>query len=259
MTDRLDYSVLDDPLWLQFVFHPRADRSTPPPGAQDHEVRVDEGTFVVCRMYPVDEGAPSILFFHGNGEVVSDYDWIAPLFNRIGTNLFVADYRGYGMSGGRPTFANTAADAHLIFEYFLRMLDDERYNGPVFVMGRSLGSQSALELAAVHQNRMQGLIIESGFGQHTRLMQYLGLTVAGAGIEGFDRLCLERLGRITLPVLLIHAEIDTIIPHAEALNLLEALGSEDKSLLTIPGAGHNDIMLVGMDRYFRAIREFVFG
>ncbi len=258
MANRLDYSLLDDPRLLQFVFFPRPDWAPPPAGAGDHYVPVEQDVSVFCRFYPVSQTARTILYFHGNGEVVCDHDWLAPLYNEIGVNLFVADYRGYGPSGGQPTFSNTAADAHRIFRYFETMLQSGDYSGPVYVMGRSLGSQSAMELAANYPARIKGLILESGFLQNGRLLGYLGLPIELPYLAEFERASIEHIGRITMPVLIIHGERDALIPHIEAETIFDYIGSRDKKLVTIEGAGHNDIMLIGMERYFESIREFIF-
>ncbi len=258
MANRPDYSILDDPRLLQFIFFPRADWTTLPDGASDHYIPVEYDVSIFCRFYPVSRNARNVIFFHGNGEVACDYDWIAPVYNDIGVNLFVADYRGYGTSGGRPTFANTASDAHIIFRHFDQMLQRGEYTGPVYVMGRSLGSQSAMELAANHNTRIKGLILESGFLQNNRLLQSLGLSMEIPNLAAFENQSLEQVGSITMPVLIIHGEEDILIPHIEAETIYDYIGSRNKKLITIHGAGHNDLMIVGMDRYFGAIKDFLF-
>ena len=67
---------------------------------------------VSCRFYKGNAEWPWILFFHGNGEVVSDYDEISPFYFKRKINLVVADYRGYGKSGGTPTITDMLSDAH---------------------------------------------------------------------------------------------------------------------------------------------------
>jgi fermentation-respiration switch protein FrsA (DUF1100 family) len=220
-------------------------------------VAVGKDTSIGCRFYPASESAPSILYFHGNGEVVSDYDDIATLYNRIGINLFVADYRGYGQSGGMPSFSNTVADAHIIFKYFRDTLKSNGYRGPLFVMGRSLGSLSAVELAASYPEDLKGLIVESGFASAGKFLRYLGTSAPSARLEEFEKANLDKLRSITIPVLIIHGEWDEIIPFGQAEVLYRNIGSKDKKLLRIPHASHNDIMLVGMEQYFAAIKEFV--
>ena len=64
-----------------------------------------------ARFYASERSRPTLLYFHGNGEIASDHDDIAPLDHEIGLNLFVAEFRGYGSSGGRPSVAGLIADA----------------------------------------------------------------------------------------------------------------------------------------------------
>ncbi|MEW6033563.1 MAG: alpha/beta fold hydrolase, partial [Chloroflexota bacterium] len=246
-------------------FYPRADWAPPPHGASDHAITVGQGVSVGARFYPVGPGAPAVLFFHGNGEVASDYDDIAPLYHQQGIGLFVADYRGYGRSGGSPTFASMVADAHPVFEYFrdlVRKGNEGRLlrqgsGQALFVMGRSLGSHSAIELASSYAGEMRGLILESGFAHVPSLLRHHGLTTTSPQLDAFERAVQARVRSIALPVLVIHGEWDTLVPPEFAHSFYENVGSKDKTLLTIPGAGHNDIMLLGMREYFSAIGDFV--
>ena len=258
MSQQIDYSSLDQPHILMFVFHPREERTSPPANATDHFVTVDKGISISCRFYISSQSAPSILYFHGNGEVVYDHDEIAPLYNRMNINLFVADYRGYGQSGGSPSFANTVSDAHVIFNYFHDMLHTNGYSGPLFVMGRSLGSLPAVELASSYPRLINGLIIESGFASTSRLLTLLIPISLSSGLADMEKASLDRIRSIMIPILLLHGEHDEIIPHEQAEAFYANVGSPDKKLLTITGAGHNDIMITGMAEYFSAIREFVF-
>jgi len=220
-------------------------------------IPVEDGVFVSSRFYPVDGEAPSILYFHGNGEVASDYDDIAPLYHRIRVNLFVADYRGYGRSGGKPTFSNMAADAHRVLAYFLELQKKEGLIGPIFVMGRSLGSQPAIELAANHPEKLSGIIIESGFAHSGPLLGFFGIRVSPERLGRFERAAIARIQRITLPALIIHGDQDTIVPYEQALLLHENFGSADKRLITIPRADHNTILWAGTQQYFTSLAEFI--
>ncbi len=70
---------------------------------------------------------------------------------------------------------------------------------------------------------------------------------------------MARIRSITLPALIIHGERDSLIPLSEAITLHEEIGSQEKRLVIIPRADHNDVMLLGTEQYFSAIRDFVFG
>jgi pimeloyl-ACP methyl ester carboxylesterase len=251
-----DASLLDQPEILQFVFFPRQDRSAAPPGALDYLVSVEEGVTIGCRFYLRRKDVPNILYFHGNGEVVSDYDYVAPAYSQAGVNLFVADYRGYGASNGRPTFSNLVNDAHPVFGFFRRMLGENQCTGGVFVMGRSLGSIPALELAVHHGDQMAGLIIESGLGSMSSLMVHMGVSGSALGLSaGFPNVA--KIRGVTVPTLIMHGEYDSLLPVTEAYALYENSPAQDKRLVIIPGAEHNDIMMVGGHGYFDEIQRFV--
>ena len=251
------YSILDRPEILQFIFYPRRDKGEGPPNSTDHLVSVANGVSIGCRFYVHSNSSPSILLFHGNGEVVSDYDSIASIYDQMGINLFVADYRGYGSSGGMPTFTNMVSDAHTIFEAFLDILCNNHHTSNVFVMGRSLGSISAIELASSYQQQVNGLIIESGFASILRLLKHLGFPSEFLDINDISFPNAAKMRSITLPTLVLHGEYDSLIPVTEARDLFENTAAKRKRLVIINGADHNDIMLVGMEKYFKAIREFV--
>lgn len=258
MPNQPDYSILDQPQVLQFIFYPRGDWTPLPPGASDYLIPVDEGVSISCRFYPASAGSPCILYFHGNGEVACDHDGIAPLYNLEDLSLFVADYRGYGRSGGWPTFADMTADAHPIFNFFVNTVRSLGHSGPLFLMGRSLGTHSALELASHYQEHLSGLIVESGSANMGRLLRFLSTPVDPERLTKLEEAVAAKVRSITLPLLILHGEWDTLIPPSHASYLFETVGSEVKRLEIIPGAGHNDILLVGMEQYFSAITEFVF-
>jgi alpha-beta hydrolase superfamily lysophospholipase len=200
---------------------------------------------------------PWILFFHGNGEVVSDYDEISPFYHQKGLNLVVADYRGYGVSSGIPTLTDLAQDAHDIFKQVREDLSRRDHRKDLWVMGRSLGSISAFELAYHYQEDIRGLIIESGFPSVVRIMAHLGMPADGMGLEKIDEECLERIERISIPSLIIHGDQDWLVPLDNAKDIYQHLGTRDKELLIIPSATHNDIMLVGFKEYFDALQRFI--
>jgi alpha-beta hydrolase superfamily lysophospholipase len=200
---------------------------------------------------------PWILFFHGNGEVVSDYDEMSPFYHQKKINLVVADYRGYGASSGTPTLTDLVQDTHVIFKEVREELSRRNLRKDLWVMGRSLGSISALELAYHHQGEIKGLIIESGFPSVVRIMFHLGIPTQVMGLEKIDQECLERIKKIFIPALIIHGEQDSLVPLENAKDIYQNLGAQEKELLVIPSATHNDIMIVGFVDYFKSLQQFI--
>ena len=255
-------ALLDRPDILRFLFHPRKAHAVSP---QEHvsEVALQAGdnTVIGCRLHMVGQNNPNLLFFHGNGEIAHDYDSLGPLYNKAGLNFIVADYRGYGISTGNPSVSAMFTDAYAVFEHISRMLQDSGHTGPMWIMGRSLGSAPAIELAAAFQTRVAGLIVESGFAEVRGLLERLGILprdlAAAPESELFSNA--ETLKGFKGPVLIIHAEKDDIIPLRHGITLHESAGGTRKEIRIIHNADHNNILGIAGMAYFDYIREFVGG
>ena len=254
------YYILDTPMLLRSLFFPEEDYTPGPKNSFDLMVPVDKEREIAvsCRFYMENKDWPWILYFHGNGEVVSDYDHIAPLYHREKLNLVVSDYRGYGASSGRPTFAGLIKDAHFVLKSVKKELSDREYPDNLFLMGRSMGSIPALELARHYPKDLKGLIIESGFVCATRLVKHLRLPSSGLNLEALEEECVAKAREITLPTLIVHGEYDNLVPLQEARDLLTYLGSTQKELLIIPGADHNNVMFIDEQQYFQALSKFCY-
>lgn len=254
----IDYSRFDRPEILMTLFHPRPEWPISEVAREGRDILIPVETDVVvgARLHVSGKLNPNILFFHGNGEIVADYDDLGRLYIRSGMNFLPVDYRGYGRSTGRPTITNMMRDAHVIFDHVLRWLSGKGYGGPLIAMGRSLGSASALEVTAHYGDQIDGLVIESGFAYANPLLELLGINMKVLGLreeEGFNNL--EKIRCFAKPTLIIHAEQDHIIPFSEGRALYEASPAKEKRFLMIPAANHNDIFLKGMGQYMRAVKE----
>jgi len=252
---QVDYSALDDPNISMNSFFPRQGWTPTPEGVQDYTVNVGDDIGLSCRFFPYGNSAPTILFFYGNGETAIDYNSIAPFYNQIGLNFFVADYRGYGKSGGSPSFTTMLSDANTVLEAMRIVLGASGYQGPVYVMGRSMGRHSAFELAAKEDPAINGVIIESG---RPSLGQFTGGLVPQQADE-LEEAYRAKAASIAIPVLVIHGEMDALAPLDAAEEMFRNFASSEKKMLVIPGAGHNDLLFKGLDEYFTAIGDFIFG
>jgi len=252
-----DYSHLDSPEILTGLFHPRPEYGliTRAANAIDVSIPVESNIVVAGRFHMTGKSAPNILFFHGNGEIASDYDELGPIYNRMGMNFLVVDYRGYGRSTGRPTVSTMMKDCHAIFEFTKGWLEENGYGGAFIVMGRSLGSASALELISLHKESINGLVLESSFANTGTLLEFLGVNASEIGFtedKGFRNL--EKIRAWDKMTLIIHAEFDHFFTFSEGQALYDACPSAHKTLLKIPSANHNDIFMRGFDAYMKAVK-----
>ncbi len=252
-----DYSQIDRSPLLSFLFYPRSESKACPEGAFDLLVPVEEGISVGCRFYAGHRSWPWIFFFHGNGEVASDYDEIAPFYHQGEVNLVVADYRGYGASGGSPNFTHLMQDAHLLFRAVWEELSQRNFEKSLWVMGRSMGSLSAVDLAYHYPDQVRGMVIESGFASVSRLIKHLSLPSRGLNLEPIEQERRAMIRQIAVPALILHGELDQLVPLQEAKDLYHMLNSSKKKLVVIPHADHNTIMFAGLKQYFQEIQDFI--
>ena len=249
----VDYSVLDNLEGSGRSFYPQRHWTEAPEAAVDYGIPVDDGVVLSSRFHAVGKENPTVLFFYGNGETAAGYDVIAPLYNQIGANFFVADYRGYGASGGSPTFSTMLSDARKVLDQLRDELAELSFTGPVYVMGRSMGRHAAGELAVTAAEHINGVIIESGRPNLGRFTEGLDTDSARALEDAYH----EKFYSIDVPALVIHGERDELAPLADAVGMHERMHTTEKHLEIIPGAGHNDLMYVGIQQYFGALRTFM--
>lgn len=235
-------SLFDSAEFTERLFFPRGDVTEPPAGAEDDFVEVG-GASLHVRYHGISPGGGerrTLLLFHGNGEVIADYDDAAGLFAAAGFGLAVVDYRGYGRSTGTPTLRSAIADAQVILGAVHAIAA-----APIVVMGRSLGSACAAQIYGRNLPIVAGVVIESGLADLAGLVRRRGLEPPAQFTDEeravFDPL--DKLARGTAPLLVMHGERDTMIAPTEAEATFAAARTTHKKLVIIPGRGHNDVSL----------------
>jgi hypothetical protein len=148
-------------------------------------------------------------------------------------------------------------DTHVVFKEVLNWLQAENRTGPLVIMGRSLGSACAIELAASNEDDISGLIVESGFAHTVPLLSCLGVDTQALGITEADGLKNdEKIAQFSKPTLFIHAQHDQFIPVTSAEILQAQCAARSKEFQVVPGADHNTIMMKTGKRYFETIKQF---
>ena len=201
----------------------------------------------------------TLLWFHGNaGNISNRVDNIALLHERLGVNIFIIDYRGYGRSEGSPSEQGIYLDAEAAIEY-LRSRDDVK-DDRLVLFGRSLGGAVAVEMAA--RREVYALVMESTFTSVKAMARRSNPVLArifpvGAVIRGkYDSL--SKIKNVRSPILIIHGDQDEIVPYDMGQELYDA-ANEPKTFYSIEGSGHNDTYIVGGNAYYDALRDFLEG
>ena len=192
-----------------------------------------------------------LLFCHGNAGNISHRLESIQTFTRLGLNVFIFDYRGYGQSQGKMTESGSYLDVTAAWNYLIKTKNLDPQNMVIF--GRSLGGSIATWLA--QNNNQAALIIESTFTS-TRDMavkHYPFLPVRL--LLKFDFQTINYIQKVKSPILIIHSENDEIVPISQGQKLF-VTAKEPKEFLKIQG-GHNDGFFVSEPEYSQKLNLFV--
>jgi len=200
---------------------------------------------------PADTPRGTLLFFHGNAGNISQRLHSLGLFHRLGLNVLIIDYRGYGQSGGIPSERGTYRDSEAAWDYLV----EERSADParIVLFGRSLGGAIAARLAS--RQPAAGLIVESGFTSATDMAAATFPFFPVRWMSRFRYPTKDYLHRTKVPVLIVHSRDDEIIPFLHGQRLFEA-ANQPKCFLELSG-GHNDAFLVSGSRYREGLEDFL--
>ncbi len=200
---------------------------------------------------PAKESRATLLFCHGNAGNISHRIEAIDMFCRIGLDVFIFDYRGYGRSQGSPTEKGLNADAHAAYTY---LIDQRKLNeGSVVVYGKSLGANVAVELCS--RVRPAALISESAFTSALEMGKKLFPFLPIKWFITIKYDALSKIKDITIPKLIIHSEDDEIIPFHHGRKLYEA-APEPKEFYPMRG-GHNEAIFQAKEDFVNKIDAFL--
>jgi len=194
---------------------------------------------------------PVLLWCHGNaGNITHRASNFAMLAGR-GLAVLLFDYRGYGLSEGKPSEPGLYLDVEAAYRYLV----EDRGIAPhrIVCYGRSLGAAVALHAALGRD--VAGVVLESPFASIPAMARLDPVLRPLAGLvrNRFDNLA--RIGRLDRPLLVIQAERDEVVPAEQGRAVFDAARS-DKQLHVVAGARHNDVCETAGEDYWRVLTDF---
>lgn len=106
----------------------------------------------------------TVLMFHGNaGNIGHRLPIARMIINFIGCNVFMLEYRGYGLSTGEPDESGLYIDAQTALDYLRERAETRDHK--LIIYGQSLGGAVSIKLVAKNQHNgdISGLILENTF------------------------------------------------------------------------------------------------
>ena len=189
---------------------------------------------------PANETYPVLVFFHGNaGHIGYRGEKLRPYLNHRWGVLLVS-WRGYSGNLGQPSEPGLYADGRAALAFLAeRGVLPKRQ----IVYGESLGAAVAVEMAL--QTRFGAVILEAPFTSVVHIAQasYPFIPVKALVRDKFSSI--EKISKISSPLMIIHGEVDSVIPVSHGHRLYEA-ANEPKTKYIVPGAGHNNLQNFGL-------------
>jgi fermentation-respiration switch protein FrsA (DUF1100 family) len=209
-------------------------------GVEAVRIRTPDGETLVAWRHAAAPGEPTFLFFDGNaGRPEDNGERWARIMER-GAGFLALYYRGYSGSTGRPSERGLHADARAGYDW---LVAQGVRPGDIIIHGLSLGSGVAVRLAAERPAR--ALILEAPFTAAVDVarLRYSWLPVGLIMQDQFRSR--DWIGRVRIPVLIVHGDADQVVPIAQGQRLY-ALANEPKAFVRMPGSGHNTLVYDGL-------------
>jgi uncharacterized protein len=243
--------------WLEprFAFFPSAGETTTPAefgvAFEPETIATADGERV--RVWRMKAAKPRaiVVYFHGNGGNLSAWAPILSDIVRHGYDVIAFDYRGYGVSTGRPSERGLRRDADAIVEYAARSHEPSR---PLVYWGRSLGT--AIAAYASTRRRPDRLILEAGFPDAAALVRSSPPLAVLSLFSSYRFPTAEHANAGGAPILVMHGTADTVVPFARGRALYDRLTGA-KRFVEIAGGDHNDARPADERTYWRSIDTFI--
>jgi len=171
-----------------------------------------------------------IVYFHGNAGNLQGWGTLADDFTRLGYDLLITDYRGYGKSTGTPSETALYADAATIWNWARANYNYDKW----IIYGRSLGSAVASKLAVTANHDL--LILETPFDEIRSL--FPANLFKWAIKNKFSNL--ETVPQVKTSIIIFQGTDDNVVPLSSASRLKPLLKETDQMFI-IEGGGHNDL------------------
>jgi len=214
--------------------------------------KTSDGLKINAWFIPADEAKITFLFAHGNAGNISHRLEKIALFHRLGVNVFIFDYRGYGKSEGEPDEQGLYLDAKAAYDYLI--LEKGVNPRDIFLYGESLGGAVVIDLA--NKQEVGGVITEGTFTCVREMVKVIYPFLPSILFKSkFDSL--SKIKNIKAPKLIIHSSEDEMIPFEFAERLFQ-VAPPPKYLLRLEG-GHNSAFLTSREKFRQGIENFLKG
>jgi hypothetical protein len=217
-----------------------------------HEIRTADGETLRLWHLPRPGALARVAYFHGNGGNLSLWSDVLTGVWQQNFEIVAIDYRGYGVSSGRPSEQGLYRDVEATLAFVHDRLPPTP--APLVYWGRSLGT--AMAAYAASRRAPDGVILEAGFPTMRSILETNPVSWLLSWLSSYSFPTARWMAAVHQPALVLHGDRDSVIPYRLGQRLYDRLPGP-KRFVTLPGLDHNDPIPGDWPLYWDAVREFV--
>jgi uncharacterized protein len=204
-------------------------------GVREVELPAPDGARIIAWYAPAPPGQPTLLYFHGNGGNLAGRALRLARYQNARLGVFMMSWRSYSGSTGSPNEQANVADARRAYDHLVGLGVKP---SDVILYGESLGTGVAVQLAM--EVPVAGVVLDAPYTSTVELgaKAYPFLPVKWLMHDRYESA--RRIAGITVPLLILHGALDTIVPVTMGRRL-HALAREPKKLVIFPLGNHVDL------------------
>lgn len=220
---------------------------------EDVEIKLDNRNKLIGWYFPADtETEKYIIYLHGTKGNIGLYLGGIKELHKVGANILIVDYEGFGKSTGKETVSNTINDSIAMYDYLINVKHAKPENISVF--GYSYGGAVAAELAK--RKRVHAVVLESTFSSLLEIAVSKNYPFVRFIVSDSVLNTKKTLKSIKAPVLIAYAEKDKIVPIKNSEELYKA-ANNPKYIYKIKNAQHHNIFQFVTPEYVNLIKKII--
>ncbi len=200
-------------------------------------VNTQDGAQLNGLHFDVKDSKGVILYYHGNAGDLQRWGKLTEFFVEKKYSVIVMDYRGYGKSTGKRSMEKLYSDANLWYDFAKKLYAENK----LIVYGRSLGATFATYVSSKHNPK--NLVLESPFFSMEDIAKSRFPILPIGSLLHYKFPTYQYINVVSSPITIYHGSNDEVIDIEQGKRLFKSIEQENKTFITIPNGGHNDLVL----------------
>ncbi|MBS0032167.1 alpha/beta hydrolase [Chitinophaga sp. 22321] len=200
---------------------------------EERYIRMNDGVMLHGLLFKTNTSKGLVFYLHGNGGALDGWGEVAATYTRLGYDVFIFDYRGYGKSGGKISSEKQFyEDAQTVYDSIKQFYPEQR----ITLLGYSVGTGTAAMLAATNHPRR--LILQAPYYSMTDMAKH-HYAFLPSFLLRYTFPTYQYLERTKVPVTIFHGDQDEVIYYGSSAVKLKPYLKAGDTLITLHGQGHN--------------------